>query len=327
MIFLLFSLFKPSLGNEIIYSDGEIYYLAEVRTLFTETNENSSFIFSLRSGLISPPDTFYISIDRALITLKHKGFELFLGRENISWGYGLFYSPFSYARSIASPFDAELLRKGQNIAGIRYQNISFMTPELIFFLPRQNPELNNSMIGMRTNFLFGNLELHTPIVFAKDSIFTGSSIRYSLFDFTLFLDYSLTYSEEEFLHSTVTGINRYIGSNFFIQAEYFYNQKGLTSEEYDNLSPPILSQKLSFGYTGRHYLYTTLQCIFREENTISLYSLVHPKWKSGLVGLSFSSTRFNNILVILNLIRILKGREFEYIPSRNIYSLKFRYYF
>ena len=143
MIFLLFSLFKPSLGNEIIYSDGEIYYLAEVRTLFTETNENSSFIFSLRSGLISPPDTFYLSIDRAFITLKHKGFELFLGRENISWGYGLFYSPFSYARSIASPSDVELLRKGQNIAGIRYQNISFMTPELIFFLPRQNPELNN----------------------------------------------------------------------------------------------------------------------------------------------------------------------------------------
>ena len=72
---LLLSFFKPSLGNEIIYADKKIYYLAELRSILNQSNNNSSFIFSLRSGMISPPDTFFLSIDRALITLKHKGFE------------------------------------------------------------------------------------------------------------------------------------------------------------------------------------------------------------------------------------------------------------
>ncbi len=327
MIFLLLSLFKTSLGNEAIYSNGKIFYLAEVRSLLTQTNDNSSFIFSLRSGMISPPDTFYLSIDRALIILKHKGFEAFLGRESVSWGYGLFYSPFSYVRSIASPFDVELLRKGQNIAGIRYQNIPFMTPELIVFLPRRSVERDSIIVGIRTDFFFGNLEFHTPLVFSVDSIFSGLGLRFSLFDFTLFIDYSFTYSKEELMHSAVGGFNRYIGNNLFIQAEYFYNQKGLTSEEYDNLAPEILTENLSFGYTGQHYLYSSAQWIFRTDNTISLYSLIHPFWKSGLVGISFSSSRFDNALIMLNLIRVLTGREFEFIPYRNIYSLEFRYYF
>lgn len=327
MIFLLLSLFKPSLGNEIILSDDKIFYLSEVRALLTQVGEKGAFMFSLRSGMISPSDTFYLSIDRALITLKHKGFEIFLGRESISWGYGLFYSPFSYAHSLASPFDVELIRKGQNIAGIRYQNIPFMTPELIAFLPRRSTERDSIKVGVMNNFFFSNIEFHTPFVYSIDSVFTGLGLRYSLFDFTLFIDYSITYSDKEFLHSTVTGFNRYIGNNFFIQAEYFYNQKGSTSDEYDNLSPEILTQNLSFGYTGRHYIYSTLQWTFKEENTVSFYSLIHPIWKSGLIGISITSLRFNNALIMLNSVRIIRGKEFEYFPSGNIHSLEFRYYF
>jgi len=327
MILLVLTLFKTSLGNELIYSDESVFYLAEIRSLYTQKNDNSSLALSFRSGLLSPPDTFYLSIDRAIITLKYRGFDGFLGRETVSWGYGLFYSPFSYARSYASPFDSELLQSGQNIVGINYQNIPFMTPELIVFLPRRSIERDSVMVGIRSNFFFSNLEFHTPLVYAADTIFTGLGFRFSLFDFTLFLDYSLSYTDTEIKNSAVTGFNRNIGSNLFIQAEYFYNQKGLNSEEYDNSSTEFLTRNLNLGYTGRHYIYSMAQWTFMTENTISFYSLIHPLWKSGLLGASVSSSRFENTLIMLNLVRILGGREFEYVPARNFYSLEFRYYF
>ncbi|MEA1913394.1 MAG: hypothetical protein U9N06_06155 [candidate division WOR-3 bacterium] len=327
MIILLISLLKTSLGNEVIYSKSQLFYHAEVRTLCTQKGDNSSLALSLRTSMFSPPDSFYLSIDRAIVNLGYQGFEIFIGRECISWGYGMFYSPFSYARSKMSPFDEELLKTGKNIAGVRYNNITFMTPEFIVFLPERSPERDNTKIGLRTTFFTGNLELHTPLVFSRDSIFSGFGARFSLLDFTLFVDYSLTYRAEELLMSSVLGFNKFVGNNLYIQAEYFYNQKGLSTEEYDNLSPENLMKNLSPGYTGRHYLFSTLQWTNQRESTISFYSIIQPFWKSGLAGLSFSNCLFENSMVIFNLIRVIKGREFEWVPSKYIYSLEFRYYF
>ncbi|MCK4526955.1 hypothetical protein KAW18_06255 [candidate division WOR-3 bacterium] len=327
MILLLFSLFNTSFSNELFYIDRDIFYLAEIRSYCAISDENSSLIFSGRGGMISPVDSLYLLIDRALITINRGGIEMFLGRENIFWGYGIFYTPFSFARSHISPFDIERLKGGKNIVGMRYQDLAFMTPEFLIFLPEQSLKRDSIMLGIRNNFIIGDLELHIPLVWSADSIFSGMGVRFPLGEITFFADYCLTYSNETFLHSAVTGINRIIGDDFYFQVEYFYNQKGLTTGEYDSFGRD--SYRWDPGFTGRHYVYSVLQWKIMEGNNIGFYSIIHPIWKSGLVGVSLSNADFENINIMLNMTYILKGREFEdeYIPCRDIYSLEFRYYF
>ena len=167
MILLFFCFFKTSFGSEVIFTEEDIFYHLENRTYIEEKGNNSSLAFSIRSGFLSPVDTIYLSIDRAIVSLNHGGYEFSLGRESVFWGYGIFYSPFFYARSAMSPFDEELLKSGKNIVGARYNNISYMTPELIVFLPDDIPEIDSVKAGLRLTFFSWGVETHFPLVFGK----------------------------------------------------------------------------------------------------------------------------------------------------------------
>ncbi len=326
MIFILFCFFKPSFGSELILTEENIFYHFENRILMEERNDNSSFTFSIRAGFLSPVDTIYFSLDRAVVNLYHKGLEFSLGRESLFWGYGMFYSPFFYARSSMSPFDEELLKSGKNILSVRYNNILYMTPEFIIFLPDNLPDIDSIKAGFRFTFFTSGIESHFPLIFSRDAVFTGLGVRFSLSGFTIFSDHSLEYSDGDFSLGSTVGFNKTIGSNFYIQSEYFYNPPGLTTDEYDALDDAALIEFLNWGYTGRHYIYSMLQWTKDKTSGIGLFSLIHPQWKSGLVGISLSSTHFDNALISLNYIRILKGREFDFITYKNSLFLEFRYF-
>jgi len=326
MILLFFCLFKTSFGSELIITEEDIFYHLENRIHMQKKNDNSSFTLSLRTGFISPTDTIYLSIDRAIVSLNHGGYEFSLGRESMFWGYGVFYSPFFYARSSMSPFDEELLKSGKNIFSARYNNISYMTPEFIFFLPDGTPDIDSVKAGIRLNFFSWGVESHFPLVFSKDAVYTGAGVRFSLFGFTLFSDHSLSYSSGDFSLGSTIGFNKLIGSDFYIQSEYFYNQRGLSTDEYDALGEESIIEFLNWGYSGRHYIYGVFQWTKDETSGIGLFSLIQPEWKSGLLGITFSSSYFDNALISLNYIRILKGREFDFVPYDNNILLEFRYY-
>lgn len=326
MIFLLLSLFKTSFGSELIVTEEDIFYHLENRIHIEEQNDNSSFAFSLRTGFLSPVDTVYFSLDRAIVSLYHKGVEFSIGRESLFWGYGMFYSPFFYARSSMSPFDEELLKSGKNILSIRYNNISYMTPEFIIFLPDNPPYIDSIKAGFKVTLFASGIESYFPLVFSRDAVFTGLGVRFSLLGFTVFSDHSLSYSAGDFSLGSAIGFNKTIGSNFYIQSEYFYNQPGLTTDEYDAMDDEALIEYLNWGYTGRHYIYSTIQWTKDKTSGIGLFSLIQPQWKSGLAGISLSSSHFDNALISLNYIRILKGREFDFIPYDNSLFLEFRYF-
>jgi len=326
MILLFLCFFKTSFGSELIFTEDNIFYHLENRIHMQEKSDNSSFALSLRTGFISPTDTIYLSIDRAIVSLNHRGYEFSLGRESLFWGYGMFYSPFFYARSSMSPFDEELLRSGKNILSARYNNISYMTPEFIVFLPDDIPDIDSVKAGIRLTFFTLGVETHFPLIFSRDAVYTGLGVRFSLLGFTVFSDHSFDYSSGDFTLGSTVGFNKTIGSNFYLQSEYFYNQMGLTTNEYDALGEEAISEFLNWGYTGRHYIYGVVQWTKDKTSGIGLFSLIHPQWKSGLVGVSLSSSYFDNALISLNYIRILKGREFDFIPYDNNILLEFRYY-
>jgi len=151
-------------------------------------------------------------------------------------------------------------------------------------------------------------------------------VRFSLFGFTVFSDHSFDYSSGDFTLGFTVGFNKTIGSNFYLQSEYFYNQRGLATDEYDALGETAVIEYLDWGYTGRHYIYSMVQWTKDKTSGIGLFSLIHPQWKSGLVGVTLTSAYFDNSLISLNYIRILKGREFDFIPYDNSVLLEFRYY-
>jgi hypothetical protein len=326
MILLFFCFFKTSLGSEVIITEEDIFYHLENRIHIQEKNNYSSFNLSLRTGLVSPADTIYLSIDRAVVSLNLRGYEFSLGRESLFWGYGMFYSPFFYARSSMSPFDEELLKSGKNIFGVRYNNISYMTPEFIVFLPDETPDIDSVKAGIRLNFFSWGIESHFPLVFSKNAIYTGAGVRFSLLGFTVFSDISCDYHSEEFTLSSTAGFNKTIGSNLYLQGEYFYNGKGLSTDDYDLMEEDTLINYLSWGYTGRHYIYSLFQWTKFDVIGLGIFSLINPQWKSGLVGVTLSSSYFDNTHIALNYIRILRGREFDFIPYDNSVLLEFRYY-
>jgi hypothetical protein len=326
MIFILFCFFKLSLGSELIFTEEDIYYHLESRIHIEEKSDNASLAFSSRAGFLYPVDTIYLSIDRAIVSLKHKGFEFSLGRESMFWGYGVFYSPFFYARSSMSPFDEELLKSGKNILSVRYNNISFMTPEFVIFLPSVVPDVDSVKAGMHFVFFTSGIESHVPIIFSKDAVYTGLGVRFSIGGFTIFSDHSLDYHSGDFTLGSTVGFNKTIGSSFYIQSEYFYNERGITTDEYDILDEEELIEHLNWGYTGRHYIYSLIQWTKDKTSGIGFFSLINPEWKSGLVGITLNSAYFDNSLVSLNYIRILKGREFDFAPYYNNVLLEFRYY-
>lgn len=326
MILLFFCFFKTSFGSEVIFTEEDIFYHLENRIHIEEKSNNSSLMFSIRSGFLAPVDTIYFSVDRALVSLNHRGYEFSLGRESLFWGYGMFYSPFFYARSAMSPFDEELLKSGKNILNVRYNNIPYMTPELIVFLPESTPDIDSVKAGIRLNFFTWGIESYFPLVFSKDGVYTGAGARFSLLGFTVFSDHSLDYYSEDFTLSSTIGFNKTIGSNLYMQGEYFYNGKGLSSDEYDAIEVDTLINFLNWGYTGRHYIYGLIQWTKYEISGIGLFSLINPEWKSGLLGVNLSLSYFDNALISLNYIRILKGREFDFVPYDNSVLLEFRYY-
>ncbi len=326
MILLFFCFFKTSFGSEVIFTEEDIFYHLENRIHIEEKSNNTSLNFSIRSGFLSPIDTIYLSIDRAVVSLNLGGYEFSLGRESLFWGYGMFYSPFFYARSAMSPFDEELLKSGKNIISVRYNNISYMTPEFIVFLPGETPDIDSVKAGIKLNFFSWGIESHFPIVFSKDAVYTGIGVRFSFLGFTLFSDHSLDYYSEDFTLSSTVGFNKTVGSNLYMQGEYFYNGRGLSTDEYDASETNTLINFLNWGYTGRHYIYGLIQWTKYEISGIGLFSLINPEWKSGLLGITLSSAYFDNTHIALNYIRILKGREFDFVPYYNSVLLEFRYY-
>jgi hypothetical protein len=326
MILLFFCFFKTSFGSELIATDENIFYHLQNITHIEEKSSNSSFAFSLRAGFLSPVDTLYLSIDRAIVNMNCGGYEFSLGRESMFWGYGVFYSPFFYARSAMSPFDEELLKSGKNIINARYNDISYMTPELIIFVPDGLPEIDSVKGGMHFTFFTSGIESHIPIIFSKNAVYTGMGVRFSLGGFTIFSDHSVDYSSGDFTLGSTVGFNRTIGSSLYIQSEYFYNGRGLTADEYDALSSEDIIDYLNWGYTGRNYIYGMIQWSKDGMSGIGLFSLLHPEWKSGLVGVTLSSAYFDDSLISLNYIRIIKGREFDFIPYDNSVLFEFRYY-
>jgi hypothetical protein len=326
MIFVILSFFKTSFGSKLIVTEEDIFYNLENRIHIEEKSDNSSFAFSLRTGFLSPLDTIYFSLDRAIVSLHHRGFEFSLGRESLFWGYGMFYSPFFYARSSMSPFDEELLKSGKNILSVRYNNNPYITPEFIVFLPDAISDIDSIKAGFRFTFFASGIESHFPLVFSRGAVFTGFGVRFSILGFTVFSDHSLKFSAEDFSLSSTIGFNKTIGSDFYIQSEYFYNQSGLTTAEYDALDNDALISYLDWGYTGRHYIYSMLQWTKDKMTGIGLFSLVEPEWKSGLIGIFLNSSYFDDALISLNYIRILKGREFDFIPYDNSLFIEFRYF-
>jgi hypothetical protein len=326
MILVFLCFFKTSFGSEVIFTEEDIFYHLENRIHIEENSDNSSLMFSIRSGFLAPVDTIYLSIDRAVVSLNNGGYEFYLGRESLFWGYGMFYSPFFYARSSMSPFDEELLKSGKNIFNVRYNNISYMTPEFIVFLPDGTPEIDSVKAGIRLNFFSWGIESHFPLVFSKDAVYTGAGVRFSLLGFTVFSDHSLDYYSEDFTLSSTVGFNKIIGSDFYLQSEYFYNQRGLSTDEYDALDGDSIIEFLNWGYTGRHYIYSLCQWSKYEIIGLGIFSLINPQWKSGLLGVTLSSAYFDNTHIALNYIRILKGREFDLVPYDNSVLLEFRYY-
>ncbi|MEO0293421.1 MAG: hypothetical protein ABIN61_04260 [candidate division WOR-3 bacterium] len=324
MIFVLFSFLKASFGNEIIYSEKDIFYHFENRIHFEGKKEFSSFVFFSRSGILYPLDTIYISIDKAIASLNYKNFEVSFGRDNLFWGYGMFYSPFWYGSSSISPFDEELLKEGKNIFSLQYNNIPNITPEFIIFLPGDPPKIDSIKGGMHFSFFSSGLEAHFPIVFSKKAFYPGAGIRFSILGFIIFSDFSFEFSSKETFAST-TGFNKIFGDNFCFHFEFFYNQKGLTKEEYDATPKEDLPKLLEPGGSGRKYIYSVIRWT-DEINGIGLFSLVNPEWKSGILGIFLTSYFFENSLISLNYVRILKGREFDFIPYKNIFSIELRYY-
>jgi hypothetical protein len=113
--------------------------------------------------------------------------------------------------------------------------------------------------------------------------------------------------------SAVFGLNRMIGAGGFLDIEYFYQEQGMEKLPLNDSNPimaPIV-YPLKPGYTGKHYIYFNISVGDGQKFTGGIYGLIHPIWRCGIIGATFSDIRNQNFSIQLNFAKIIKGGEFS----------------
>jgi len=313
--------YSIGLENEKIYNSlfGSLNLSKEedIYSIYTEFRSNYTF----------PEESLFYSLDRAVVYLFPYPLTIALGKERVNWGFGMFYSPCDFFNPRYSIFDYERLREGVLMMELGYEWKPSVIQEFVAVLPEdEEGNIKDKIrLGSKLNFFLNNYECFLSGVYYDSNLPVSFGIRKDIFDFILYSESSFEHNGDSLHPSFLLGVNRMLGTQGIVNMEYYYNSKGIT--EWSDSIPFLSSVTPTPGYTGRHYIYFSTELGKEEGFSAGLYSVFHPLWKAGFVGLNVSYNGFENIIIRGTGIKIVKRGEFSLLPFDYLLGMEIRYYY
>lgn len=272
--------------------------------------------------VISLKDSFSISLERSVFSFTPGDLRISIGREHINWGFGMFYNPANMFNPVYSPLDYEMERRGVESIIIDYQGFSWVTGNIaIVHCPSIFGGFKRDSLksGMRLFLFLNGWEGFISGVHQLKNNYVSTGIRKEWRNFVFYTEGTI--KPDLSGKSAIFGLNRIIGTGGFLNIEYFYQEQGIEKLSLSDSSPA------QPGYTGKHYIYFNGSVGQEQELTGSIYGLIHPIWRCGIIGATFSDTHNQNFSIQLNFAKVIKGGEFSFFPFEYTVGIDIRLYF
>jgi len=276
--------------------------------------------------VVMPEDSLFIPLERAVFSFTPGDLRISIGREHINWGFGMFYNPVDMFNPAYSPFDYEMQRRGVASISIDYQGFPWIAGSIVL---AHTPSIfdgfkrDSLKSGMRLFLFLNGWEGFISGVHQSTNNYVSTGIRKEWWNFVFYTEGTMQTDLSG--KSAVFGLNRMIGAGGFLNIEYFYQEQGEEKLPLSDCNPAITGWKP--GYTGKHYIYFNGSVGDGQRFTGSIYGLIHPIWRCGVIGATFSDTRNQNFSIHLNVAKIIKGGEFSFIPFDYTAGIDTRIYF
>jgi hypothetical protein len=177
------------------------------------------------------------NLDRALLSIKSKLFDLYLGRQAISWGSARVVNP----TDILIPFTFNELdvedRIGVDAVRLRVP-IGFMAELDGGYVFGEDFEYQNSAFFLRSKFYYRRTDISLLALGFRENLLAGFDLARSIggagfwfegaYVFAGALDPDERDSDEDYFRAT-TGLDYILRDGTYLFAEYHYNQAGLSN--------------------------------------------------------------------------------------------------
>lgn len=203
------------------------------------------------------------NLDRALISVKSKLFDLYLGRQAISWGSARVVNP----TDILIPFTFNELdvedRIGVDAVRLRIP-IGFMAELDGGYVFGEDFEYQNSAFFLRSKFYYRRTDISLLALGFRENLLAGLDLARSIggagfwfegaYVFVGALDPDYCNCDQDYFRAT-TGLDYSLRNGTYLFAEYHYNQAGLSSAYgYMYVFDKTAYTEGSVYLFGRHYL-------------------------------------------------------------------------
>jgi hypothetical protein len=203
------------------------------------------------------------NLDRALLSIKSKLFDLYLGRQAISWGSARVVNP----TDVLIPFTFNELdvedRIGVDAVRLRFP-IGFMAELDGGYVFGEDFEFQNSAIFMRSKFYYRRTDISLLAVGFRENLLAGLDLARSIggagfwfegaYVFVGALDSDDCDCDEDYFRAT-TGLDYSLRDGTYLFAEYHYNQAGISNTyKYLYAFDKTAYTEGAVYLFGRHYL-------------------------------------------------------------------------
>ncbi|OGK07391.1 MAG: hypothetical protein A2519_21225 [Candidatus Raymondbacteria bacterium RIFOXYD12_FULL_49_13] len=307
----------------------------------SSSDEIDRFVRHLPYSSFYPHDN--VALDRALVKLFTKRFDLYIGRQMMGWGTGYAFNP-TDIWNVKNPLDPKAPKLGVNALRLEAP-FGAMSGISAIVSPGTDPRHSNAGIRVKTNA--GRFDLSVCGMYAMSAdaellglpkkTMAGADFAGQIFDVGVWAEgvlvnpvYSgMGYSDFDSLYAQIdAGMDYTFETGIYVMAEYYFN--GLGQKKSADYSGADLTRMFGGEMDGfaRHYLMLGTSKEVVAHITLSLFGLVNLNDGSGVILPGIEYLFSDNITVKVNgLISAGSRKNSEYGSAYHSLNLKVTGYF
>lgn len=305
------------------------------------TNEFSNLLDHLPYSTFYPSDQ--ITLDRAVLKMYFKPFDLFIGRQTIAWGTGYGFNPTDIF-NVKNPMDPKAAKSGVNALRVEVPFGDLSGLSLVAVPDRDFQHMSG---GFRLKGNLGNFDLSVCGIKQMNSdlelaglptrIIAGADLAGQIGDVGIWLEgaainpvYKNTnYTDFDSIYAQIdAGIDYTFVNGIYLMAEYYYN--GLGEKDYKdyNISGLINQMMGQMSGFGQHYLMAGFTKDFLDFFLFSTFGLVNFTDQSAMILPALDYTFSDNIsLKLQGQIAVGDKKKSEYGSMNSSVSFNVTGYF